>query len=134
MSFLVSRRFWITSATSALVSLSRLAKRAWIFEKSLLCCLLISPRTEFMSSWAVTMIHARPWHLVARLSATVCRLVISGVLGDVLTDFIDEEVEAEVGRLFVEPGLDLIAEVFDETLYWARYLSRIPLAIDGRRR
>ena len=76
-SFLASRRFWITSATSALVSFMRLAKRAWILEKSLPCCLLISPTTVFMSSWAVTMTQARPRHLVARLSAIVCRLVIS---------------------------------------------------------
>ena len=32
--FLVSRRFWMTSTTSALLSLSLMEKRPWIFEKS----------------------------------------------------------------------------------------------------
>ena len=36
-----------------------------------------------------------------------------GVFGDVLADFVHKEVEAEVGRFLIQPGLDLVAEVFN---------------------
>ena len=70
----------MTSSTSALVSFTRVLKRAWILEKSLPCCLVRSPTTLSMSSWEVTMTQARPAHLVLRLSAMVWRLSISWVL------------------------------------------------------
>lgn len=73
----------------------------------------MSPSTEFMSSCAVTMIQAT---LALGGQAFRDRLQVGhqlGVVGDVLADFIDEEVEPEIGRLLVEPGLDLVAEVLD---------------------
>ena len=47
---LFNRRLRMTSSTSALVSFTRVRKRAWILEKSLPCCLVRSPRTLSMSS------------------------------------------------------------------------------------
>ena len=70
----------MTSSTSALVSFTRVLKRAWILEKSLPCCLVRSPTTLSMSSCEVTNTHARPSHLVLRLSAIVWRLSIRWVL------------------------------------------------------
>ena len=69
----------MTSSTSALVSFTRVLKRAWILEKSLPCCLVRSPTTLSMSSCEVTNTHARPWHLVFSDSAIVWRFSIRWV-------------------------------------------------------
>ena len=36
-----------------------------------------------------------------------------GVFGDVLAHLVHKEIEAEVGRFLIQPGLDLVAEVFN---------------------
>ena len=69
----------MTSSTSRLVSFMRVAKRAWILEKSLACHVVRSPMTPSMSSWLVTHTHALPPHFVLRDSTMVWRLSMSFV-------------------------------------------------------
>ena len=104
----------MTSSTSALVSFTRVLKRAWILEKSLPCCLVRSPTTLSMSSCEVTNTHARPCAL--GVEALGDRLEVEhqvGVGADELADLVDEEVEPEAVGLLVEPRLDLVGEVLD---------------------
>ena len=96
-SFFSSRRFWITSATSALVSFMRLAKRAWILEKSLPCC---------CAHLADDRVHV----LLRRDDDPGAAAAFGGqafgnglqighqlhVVGDVLPDLIDKEIQAEI--------------------------------------
>ena len=104
----------MTSSTSALVSFTRVLKRAWILEKSLPCCLVRSPMTLSMSSCEVTNTHARPAHLVLSDSAMVCRLSIRWVFEPMNwpTSSTKKFSRKSVG-LLVEPRLDLVGEVLD---------------------
>ncbi|MNP56461.1 hypothetical protein D3C76_1511850 [compost metagenome] len=85
-----------------------------------------------MSSCAVTMIQARPWHLVARLSATVCRLVISLVFSAMYWPTSSmKKFRRKLAGCLSSQALTWLPKSSMETLYWVRYLSRIPLARVG---